>query len=79
MHRTDATRLTRQLPQTAKSHHCKVNRDFLQEIRSNGLNSHANFKMLNFKLFNSECQHSRFVTKEKKSLFSCEYKRKNRR
>ena len=48
MHRTDAARPKRQVPQMAK-HQCKVSRDFVQEIRSYELNSHVNFKMLNFK------------------------------
>ena len=31
----------------AKSHQCIVNGDFMQEIRSNELDLHVNFKMLN--------------------------------
>ena len=37
----------------AKSHQCKVNADFRQEIRSNELDSHVNFKMLNGKECNA--------------------------
>ena len=74
MHRTDAARLKRQVPKMEKSHQCKVNEYFMQEIRSltNELDSHVNFKMLNgkecnaeFYCFLTECQHSIFVNKVK--------------
>ena len=84
MHRTDAARLKRHVPQMAKSHQCKVNGDIMQEIDSNELESHVNFQMPNFKeydahfcCFPAECQHSIFVTTVKKFLFSGVYKRKN--
>ena len=47
MHKADAARLKRQVPKMAKAHQCKVNGDFMQEARSNELDSHVNFKMLN--------------------------------
>ena len=57
----------------AKSHY----RDFMQEIRSNELDSYVNFKMLygkecnvDFYCFLTECQHSIFVNKVKKSFCS---------
>ena len=47
MHITDAARLKRQVPKMAKSHQCKVSGEFMQEIRSDELDWHVNFKMLN--------------------------------
>ena len=49
MHRTDAARLKRQVRKMAKPRQYKVNGGFMQEIRSNELDSHVNFQMLNFK------------------------------
>ena len=61
----------------AKAHQSKVNEDFMQEVRSNELDSHVNFKMLNGKECNAkvyccltEYQHSIFVNKMKKSFCS---------
>ena len=73
----DAARLKRQVLKIAKLQQCKVNGDFMQEIRSTELDSHVNFEMLNGKecnadsyCFLTECPHSVFVNKVKKSFFS---------
>ena len=54
MHKADAARLKRQVPKLAKSHQCKVNGDFMQQIRSNELEWHVNSKMLNGKEWNAD-------------------------
>ena len=59
------------------SHQCKVNGDFMQEVRSNELDSDANFKMLHgiectadVYCFLTQCQQSIFVNKMKLRLCS---------
>ena len=77
MHKTDAARLKRQVHAMTKSHQCKVNGEFMPEVRSKELDSVVIFKMLNGKEYNAgvycfltECQHSIIVNKVKNSFCS---------